>query len=111
MGIDSSWIFSANAVSYQSFFQYKLSKTEEYEYNMEWISSDVYVYSERYVENSYVNNSWTDEKTIEEVESFCMLPFGLDSLVVFANNGRRGCLDTIIGKILYTARLGHFQKL
>lgn len=85
------------------FFQHKLSEPEEYEYNMEWISSDVYVYSERYVEHSYVKNSRTGEKTIEEMDWFCMSPFGQDSLAVFAQNGRRGYFDTTTGKIVIPA--------
>lgn len=81
------------------FFQHKFSEEEEYEYNMEWISSDVYVYSKRYSEHSYVKNSRTGEKTIEDMDWFCMSPLGQDSLAVFAKNGRRGYFDTTTGKI------------
>lgn len=86
-----------------NFFMHEFSDQDEYEYNMEWISSDVYVYSERYMEHSYVKNSRTGKKTIEGMDWFCMSPFGQDSLAVFAKNGRRGYFDTTTGEIVIPA--------
>lgn len=79
------------------FYTEELNKPE-YAEDRTWLSDDVYAY-QPYKELTYICNYDTGKKTVKDVAWYHASPDKQDSLVVYAQYGKRGYFNAITGEV------------
>lgn len=92
-------VFMVSACITVEYVIQRMNDRTEHEYYKKWITAQVYAYRDYDSGLLYVRNASTGKKTLENIGWCCKSPMGLDSLAMFAQNGKRGYIDITTGEV------------